>query len=98
MVAALVLVGVGGGEQGDGLVEHVGAAEVDGDGDPVPGAGVRPRQRPRAEFAVDPQPVRQQGLNVGGELPVSELADIEVALLVAVQPGLDQLPAQENVA
>ena len=97
MVAALVLVGVGGGEQGDGLVEHAGAAEVGGDGDPVPGACVRPRQRPRAEFAVDPQPGRQRGLNVGGELPVPELADIEVALL-AVQPGLDQLPAQENVA
>jgi hypothetical protein len=42
------LVGVGGREPGDGMVEGVGAAEVGGDGDLVPGAGaVRPaRIRP----------------------------------------------------
>src|SRR5271165_1701341 len=45
-VVAFVLVGVGFGEVGDGLVELARAAEVGGQGDPVPGAGVRPRQGP----------------------------------------------------
>jgi hypothetical protein len=34
-VVAFVLVGVGGGEPGDGLVEDIGPAEVGRDGDPV---------------------------------------------------------------
>src|SRR5207253_1363379 len=48
LVVAFVLVGVGGREPGDGLVEDIGAAEVAGDGDPVARAGVRPRQCPPA--------------------------------------------------
>ena len=40
LVVALVLVGVGGGEVGDRPVEGVAGAEVGGDRDPVPGAGV----------------------------------------------------------
>jgi hypothetical protein len=50
LVVALVLVGVGGGEAGDGLVEDVRAAQVRGDGDPIAGAGGRgpvPTRRPR---------------------------------------------------
>jgi enoyl-CoA hydratase/carnithine racemase len=42
LVVALVLVGVGGGELGDGPVEHVALAQVGGDRDPVAPAGVRP--------------------------------------------------------
>ena len=49
-MVALVLVGVGVGELGDGLVEHIRAAEVGSDRDPVTGAGVGPGQRPAAQL------------------------------------------------
>ena len=50
-MVALVLVGAGGGECGDGLVEDVGAAEIGGDGDPVPGA----RGRGPASTRISPR-------------------------------------------
>ena len=42
-------------------------------------------------------PCGTQGLDGDGVFPVPQLADVEVALL-AVQPGLGPLPAQEDVA
>ena len=48
LVVALVLVGVAVREVGDCPVERVAAAQARGDGDRVPGAGVRPGQRPPA--------------------------------------------------
>src|SRR4051794_35207658 len=53
VVVALVLIGVRLGELGDGLIEHVGLAEVRGDGDAVAGARVRPRQCPCAHPGVE---------------------------------------------
>ena len=44
LVVALVLVGIGLGELGDGPVEGGAGAQVAGDGDPVAGAGVGPGQ------------------------------------------------------
>jgi hypothetical protein len=97
IVVPLVLAGVCGGEFGDGPVEHVRAAEVGSDGDPVPGAGVCPRQLPRAQFAIHPHVARLHGLDAEGELPVPQLADVEVAGLAA-EPRIGTLPAQEDVA
>jgi hypothetical protein len=79
-LVAFVLVGVRGGEPGDGLIEDVGPAEVGGDRDPVTGAGVRTGQRPAAQFPVHAQAVRNQGLDGEREFPVAQLADVEVAI------------------
>jgi hypothetical protein len=51
-VAALVLVGAGGGELPDRLVEDGGAAKAGANRDTVPGQGVRPGERPPAQLAV----------------------------------------------
>ena len=96
-MVALVLVGVGGGELGDGFVEDVRAAEVRGDSDPVPGAGVCPRERPPAHFSVYAHAADYQSLDGDGVFPVTQLADVEVALL-PVRADLGPLPAQEDVA
>ena len=48
VVIALVLVGVGLGEVGDGAVEGVAAAEVGGDSDAVAGACMGAGERPAA--------------------------------------------------
>ena len=53
LVVALVLVGVGGGEVGDGPVEGVAVAQVGGDGDPVAGAGVGAGQGRSADPGVE---------------------------------------------
>ena len=42
LIVALVLVGVGGGELGDGPIESIALAEVGGDRDPIAPAGMRP--------------------------------------------------------
>src|SRR6266568_4811865 len=97
LVVTLVLIGVRAGELRNGLVEYARAAQVGGDGDPVAGAGVCPRQRPAAERAVHPQAARHHGLDGEGEFPVPQLADIEVTR-PPVQAGLGPLPAQEDVA
>src|SRR5579859_3389416 len=70
LVVTVVLVGVGGGELGDGLVEDRGLAEVGGDRDPVTGPGVRPGQRPPAQLAVGAHSCRGHRFDVGGDLPV----------------------------
>jgi Uncharacterized protein conserved in bacteria (DUF2252) len=44
------------------------------DGDPVPGVGVRPGQRPPAQLAVGAHAARYQGLDVDGIFPVPQLA------------------------
>src|ERR1700730_10013286 len=54
VVVARVVSGARGGELREGLVEHVRTSRVAGDGDPVSGPGVGPRQRPAAELAVHP--------------------------------------------
>jgi hypothetical protein len=61
VVVAFGLVGVGGREPGDGMAEDVGAAEVGGDGDPVPGAGAVRSARIRPPGDGDP---RAQGLQL----------------------------------
>ena len=53
LVVPLVLVGVPLREVGDRLVERVAVAQVGGDGDRVPGPGVRPGQRPPAGARVE---------------------------------------------
>src|SRR5215472_13451438 len=72
LVVALVLVGVGGGELGDGPVEHVSLAEVGGDRDPVAPAGVRPRQGRAAEPGVLRRAGHEQLFHVRAALPVVE--------------------------
>ena len=51
----LRLVGIRCGEVRDGLVEDVPATEVRGDGDPVPGPGMRPGQRLGADLRIRPE-------------------------------------------
>ena len=64
-MVALVLIGVGLGELGDGGGERVAGAEVGGDGDAVPGAGVGPGERPAAGPAVEGHPGGGHALDVG---------------------------------
>jgi len=96
-VVAFVLVGVGDGEPCDGLVEDVGTAQVGGDGDLVPGTGVRAGQGPAAGLTVESHAAPCQGLDVDGVLPVPQLADV-VVMSGAVRAGFGALPAQEDVA
>src|ERR1700733_1788815 len=96
VVVTLVLVGVGVGELRDGLVEDVRAAQVSGDGDGVSRPGVGARQGPSAHLAVHAHATRDHGVDVEGELPVPQLADVEVTLL-PVQAGRDAMPPQEDV-
>jgi uncharacterized membrane protein len=77
-VVAFVLVGVAAGELGDCPVEHVGAAEVGSDREPVARAGVRPGQRPAAQLSVERQAVRCQIGDLDAVLPVPQLTDVEV--------------------
>src|SRR5262245_36709344 len=78
LVVAFVLVGVAGGELGDGPVEQVALAEVGGDGDPVAPAGVRPGQRRPAEPRVLRGAGHGQPVHVRAALPVVELAHVVV--------------------
>jgi uncharacterized membrane protein len=91
-VVPLVLVGVAVRELRDRPVEHVGAAKIGGDGEPVAGAGVRPGQRPAAQLPVQPQASRCQLGDIDAVLPVPQLADVEVTRL-AVHAGPCAVPA-----
>src|SRR4051812_11125631 len=76
VVVALVLVGVGLGELGDGAVEGVVGAEVGGDGDAIAGAGMGAGERGGAHVGVDRHRGRRQRLDQRRTLPVPELADV----------------------
>jgi hypothetical protein len=54
VVVTLVLVGVAGGEIGDGGIEGVVAAEVFGDGDRVAGSGMGAGKSPATHSGVEP--------------------------------------------
>lgn len=95
-LVVLVEVGVRHGEVGDGLLERRLLAEVRRDRDPVARAGVRPRQRPGAQQGVLRHAHRRHELGRERQLPVAELAQVEVAAH-AVDPLL-ALPPQEDVA
>ena len=79
LVVALALVGVGLGEVRDRAIEDVALTEVGGDREAIAGAGVRASQRPRAHLDVGPHDPRGHRVDVGGELPVPQLAAVEVA-------------------
>src|SRR3954447_2073413 len=93
VVVALVLVGVGLGELGDGAVERVTRAQVRGDGDAVTGAGVRLGEGGGTEPGVHRHGGRVQRLDEDGSLPVAELADVVVALDAV--DALHLVPAEE---
>src|SRR3954447_3610325 len=95
-MVAFVLVGVVLREVGECLVEGGLAAEVGRDGNAVSRPRVCPRQAPRAELAIASEPDRFHRLDLGGTLPVAQLAEVEVAG-VAVEP-VDALPPEEDVA
>src|SRR4051794_4171703 len=95
-VVTLVLVGVRGGEVGDGPVECVAFAEVRADGDPIAPPGVGPCERRPADLRVVDRAEAAKALDVGRPLPVVELADVVVA--GAAVETRDPLPAQEDVA
>ena len=70
------------GVVGDRLVEQRRPAEIGGDGDAIPGSGVRPGQRLAAEpRRRTPSPRRVRVLDHDGALAVPELPDIEVPVL-----------------
>jgi MFS family permease len=96
VVVALVLVGVRDGEVRDGLVEHIRSAEIGGDRDAVPRPRVCPGERPPAQPGVHLHAPGLHRPDVQGELPVPELADVEVPRL-AVE-ARHPLPAKEDVA
>src|SRR6476659_9465176 len=56
-----------------------------------------PRKRPAARLRVEHEPARQNRLEVERDLPVPELAHVEVASL-AVESQVGAQPAQEDVA
>ena len=58
VVVALVLVGVAGGEVGNGVIDGVVGAEVFGDGDGVAGSGVGAGKGPAAHAGVEPHAER----------------------------------------
>src|SRR3954454_16970462 len=95
-VVELVLVGVALGEVGDRLVEGIALAHVGADRDPVAGPRVSPCQRPAADAGVDLEALWRQIVDVDRALPVPELADVEVPLLV-VRPARGK-PAEQDVA
>src|SRR6478736_5507531 len=78
LVLAFVLVGVGGGEVGDGFVEDVAGKQVGGDGDPVAGAGVDAGQGCPAPSGVHRHRGGGHGVDVGRAFPVPQLAYVEV--------------------
>src|SRR5262245_6580686 len=77
-VVELVLVRVRFGEPGERAVEDVALAEVGGDRDRVPRAGVRLGQRPAAETPVLLEGGRRHRLDRRAPLLVPELPDVEV--------------------
>src|SRR5690242_7248756 len=93
VVIGLVLIRVRPGELEDRAIEAAAAAEIGRDRDPVPAAGVRPRQRPATQPAVRGHSLGHHLLDLSRSLPVLELAAVEVAG-DAVQPGLDVDPAE----
>src|SRR5262249_2969404 len=97
VVVALVLVGVGFSEAGDGLVEAVGLAKVVGDRDPVAGAGMGACERPSAHLPVGSRSGRLRGFECERAFPVLEVTHVEVALLPVEARGC-VLPAKEDVA
>src|SRR6478672_12688624 len=106
----LVLVGVGFGEVGHRLGEPVATTEVGGNGNAVPGAGVRPCQGPAAHAGVGAHAGGHHALDLRRALPVAQLAHVEVARLPVnadrlagaeedVGRGLHQvLPLHDSVA
>ena len=92
-MVTFVLVGVGFGEGGDRVVEVGGAAEV---GDPVAGAGMCPGEGPSAHAGVGSHAGRDHLLDRGGQFPVLQLADVEVAAYPI--RGGHVGPAEEDVA
>ncbi len=95
MVAG-VHVGVGLGEGRHDLRELLVLAEVGRDGDAVAGAGVRPRQGPGADLAVEAEVLGGHVLDGDRALPVVQLPDVEVADR-SVEAHV-ALPAEEHVA
>ena len=94
-VIALVLVGVGGREADDRLVEARALPQVGRDRKPIARARVGARQRPAARPGVGVEPRFGDSREIDRRLPVPELADVEI-VLVAVE-ALASLPAEEDV-
>ena len=78
-----------------GPLEPLVLAEVGGQGDPVAGAGVAPRQRPAAALAVDPEALRGQVGDVDRRLAVPHLPHVEVSAHAV--PGQRQPEPPEQV-
>src|SRR5215212_5273345 len=96
LVVALVLVGVGSGEVGDGPVEGVAVAEVGGDGYSVARAGVGAGEGRRTDPCVQCHHRGAHGVDVRRSLPIAQLADVEIPGL-PVDAG-QSLPTEEDVA
>src|SRR4051794_23998944 len=94
-MVAFVLVGIGGGELGDRTVERGPLAEVCGDGDAVPPAGVGTAEGGTTDAGVQGGTGHPHGLDVSTALPVVELAHVVVPGHT-VDAG-DPLPAEEDV-
>src|SRR5215211_4312111 len=86
------LVGISFREVGYRAIEALALAEVAGDLHAVPGAGVRPGQRPAAEAGIDDQFIGRHALDVSRAFHVLQLAPVEVASSRATKP------AEEDVA
>src|SRR5215218_1740183 len=95
VVVAFVLVGVSLGELDESAIEGVTVAEVGRDGDAVAGAGMSPDQRAGTQPTVKSHGGGVHRLDERGALPVTKLADVEVAL-DAVE-ALAVVPAEEDV-
>src|SRR5262249_16466411 len=96
-IVALVLVCVELGELADRVLERGAATEVGRHRNPVAGAGVGARERPRARPPVGREPAGAEHLDRCAPLPVPELPDVVVARL-SVEAARDVRPAQERVA
>src|SRR5215813_9386277 len=92
LVVALVLIGIGLGEVGDGFVEYVALAKVSADLCRLAGAGVRVGEGPSAQLGVLHHDATAESFDEHADLHVLELSDI------AVPAFRTHRPAKEKVA
>src|SRR4051812_20320889 len=78
-VVPFVLVRIGLGEVGERAVERLATSEVGGYRDAIAGPGVGAGQGGGAELGVRDEQVGAHRVDVRGQLPVPELAHVEVA-------------------
>src|SRR5829696_1239440 len=97
LVVALILVGIGTGEVGDGPVEDVAVAEVGRDGNSVTRAGVGAGEGRRTDPRVQRHHRGAHRVDVRRALPVAQLPDVGIPCL-PVMPVNRSQPRKMSLA